>query len=151
LRFTPPAAGAPAPSPAISNPNRSVGTGAERERDTALDAEPNFTRHVLPWVLMGTGAASLLVGGVTFSWALQEAEQLDESPNCVDRVCLAAEENLVRSFNTLNVASGITLIGGGVLAAAGATLWFVQRDSRAAAPSASLYATPSGLWFEGEF
>jgi hypothetical protein len=118
------AANPPAPSP------------AERDR---LASEPSDPRRTVAFVLLGVGAASLVVGGVSGLLALSKAgtvkDHCDASYQCDQEGVDAAS-----SGRFLSPLSTVTLIAGAALAGAGAYFYFASAKGHKAPPSALLQA-----------
>jgi hypothetical protein len=108
------------------------------------------TRRTLGWVMLGGGAAGLVVGGVVGGMAISKRSTLDENPACADdRDCPKSMSDDVDSLNRFRTISTIGLITGGTLAAAGVVLLVTApRPSHA---SASLWLSPTGVGLSGRF
>ena len=86
-------------------------------------------------VLVGVGAASLVVGAVTGGLALSRAGELRDK--CPTSPCPTENEPLAHQANTLATVSTVTLIVGGAAAAAGTVWLIVEATGSPAAPAGS--------------
>jgi hypothetical protein len=91
--------------------------------------------------MIGTGAAGVIVGGVTGFMAISKKSTLQDSPSCMGTTsCFPDQRGNVDSYNSLRIVSGAGLIAGSVLGAAGAVIVLT-------APKASTPDTArAGLW-----
>ena len=98
---------------------------------TAVDTSGGGS-NVLPWVVMGGGAA-LLVGGVVTGLMTNGAED-DLRKSCEAGAC---DEDARDRGKTLQVATNVLLPVGGVALGTGLVLWFLTRDEGAQDPRAA--------------
>lgn len=119
----------------VNDPPRDEGHGPDRPTP-GTTSSPLRTVGIIG---MGVGAAVLVFGGVTGGLAIGKKGDLDDDPGCPDR---CRDSSLVDSYNTMRTLSSIGIIGGAVLAAAGAVLFFVAPSSKTAAA-----LRPDGLRF----
>jgi hypothetical protein len=78
------------------------------------------TRRTVGWVGLGLGGAGLALGGITGIMTASAHSSLQ--PHCNGSVCDPAKQSDVSSYNSLRVISGVSLIGGALLAGTGAAL-----------------------------
>jgi hypothetical protein len=105
----------------------------------AAAAEPISKTRLLSWVLMGTGAASLITSGVFYGLRSSALSELDDS--CKGDRCPQSSEGTYYKARSYTTVANITLGAGIGLAATGAVLWYVSRPS--AKPAGG--ATADGL------
>jgi hypothetical protein len=102
-------------------------------------SEPNDPRRTVAYVLLGVGAASLVVGGVTGILAVSKAgtvkDHCDASNQCDQEGVDAAS-----SGRFLSPLSTVTVIAGAVLVGAGAYFYFASQKGHKAPSSALLQA-----------
>jgi hypothetical protein len=87
------------------------------------------------FVLVGVGAASLVAGAVTGGLALSRAGELRDK--CPQSPCPTENQSLADQANTLATVSTVTLIVGGVAAAAGVVWLVVDATSSTSEPAGS--------------
>ncbi len=139
-KSTPAPAAAPGPSDVLASP-------ATESSDGASGAAK---RRTLGWVVLGSGAAALIVGGVAGGQALSKKGSLDEDPACKDdRSCPVGHASDVDSLNQLRTISTVGLIAGGALAATGFVL--LVTAPKAKTPSTALLLSPSSVSLRGTF
>jgi hypothetical protein len=104
--------------------------------DRAEDAggAPSTSRGLgtLGWVGVGgagLGGVLIVVGAITGGMAVSAKSSLDAA-GCTGGLCPPSQQGAVSHYDTLRVASGASLIVGGLLAAGGATLAIVATRSR---------------------
>jgi hypothetical protein len=132
-----------------SAPALSVVDGSTPATDSSA-SRPSSTRRTLGWVLVGGGAAGLVVGGVTGGLALSKRSKLDENPSCKDdHSCPPSLQGDVDSLNQMRHVSTIAFIAGGALAAAGAVVLITT--PKATATSTALLVSPTGISLKGAF
>lgn len=124
---------------------------ARREAEERAIAEDN--RKIIPWIIVGSGAAIMAVGAVTGIIALGLASSLDSScidagdgtSVCPDQPDLRDKQSTLSAFAT---TTDILLIGGGIIAAAGLTWALIQMtggsDDDPDAPAVSAMCGPTG-------
>lgn len=117
------------------------------------EGPPRSTRKTLAWVLVGTGAAGLAVGATTGFMAIGKKSSLEDSTACRGQRCLQSQSDNVNSFNSMRTISGVGLIAGTALAAAGVVLVVTAPKAAPANEHSSLRlrVTPSSLLAEGVF
>jgi hypothetical protein len=131
---TPPAA-APAPPP---------------PRVESKDTSPGSSRRTLAWVTIGTGAAGLVLGGVTSALTLSKRQALKDNEHCSDTACGPSQRSEVDNYNSLRTVSSVALIAGGVIGTAGVVLLLTAPHAQQA-PSASLFLSPALSGVRGTF
>jgi hypothetical protein len=102
-------------------------------RAEPLNAEPDrndSVRRTWAYVALGTGAAGLLVGGVSGGLAIGKKSSLDANDACSHDVCTREAEDDVHALRTFRTLSSVGFAVGGVLAATGAVLWLTSSPSR---------------------
>jgi tetratricopeptide (TPR) repeat protein len=98
---------------------------ADRDRAERLAAMRTETvRSKWPWVMIGVGGAMLAGSIVTGVMAKSKANDLDDSPLCIDggTLCARSEKGDVESLRTLAVTTDVLWIAGGVVAVTGVVL-----------------------------
>lgn len=111
---------------------------------------PTTRRHPLGYILAGVGAASLIVGGV--SWAVG-GEICSGSSNASSGGCALRQEEDRSTVRALDTATTVALVSGVSLLAIGATLFFTLRttDARAPTPRLSVSVGPGSAGLSGTF
>lgn len=99
--------------------------------------------HVLPWIMVGTGAAAIGAGAVVGFLARDKANQARD-----ERVQLTAEERLSEG-ETLATVANVLYVAGGVLAAGG-VVWALLAG-RSEPPAMGVVITPEMLSLMGHF
>ena len=128
------AAGPPAAA-ATTQPAADVGTS------------PATTRRTLGWVALGTGAAGLVVGGVTGVLVLTKQHALDDSGCRNADNCPKSLAGDVDSYNSMRAISTVSFIAGGVLAGAGLVLLV----SAPRATTTAVVLSPRSIALSGRF
>lgn len=134
---------------------KAEGPGPGPQPDGPDEGAPGQTQRLIGWTALGVGAAGMVVGGVLGGVAAGQGGDLE--PQCPDRVCAPVLQGDVDTYNTLRMASGVGLIGGAILAAAGGVLLWTAPSSAPAAPQGSggVRVTPRVGWLavgvEGTF
>lgn len=102
-------------------------------------------------VLIGAGGAGLLVGAITGGLAISAERDLAEA--CPNAVCPAEKQGDLDSANAMALASTISFIAGGAIAATGIVLVILRPggEDAPAAPAVSLRVSPWGLGLVGAF
>lgn len=85
-----------------------------------VHTEPDSTRATLGIASLVVGGAALIGSGVTAALALSEKSDLDIA--CRERRCPPEQHDGVDRYDTLRLASGLTLLGGAIFAGLGAVL-----------------------------
>ncbi|MCA9619260.1 MAG: hypothetical protein KC731_09560 [Myxococcales bacterium] len=124
----------PPPSP------RPEPTAPAGQRDTATTS----TQAILGWTTLGLGSAAVVTGGILSLVALSRYGSLD----CPDDQCGPSQHDAADRYNALRIPSGVLLIAGGAVAAAGLTIALTAPDDEA---SVSLRLGPTSLTFGGTF
>lgn len=109
------------------------------------------TRHALRvggWVAVGAGAAGLTTSLVSFVLANQQYESFERRDLCTSGGCSQDE---VDTYNTLRDVQRVSLIAGGVLAAAGATVLVLTWDEPAEQQQVRLQLGPAAAMLSGTF
>lgn len=121
----------------------------ETERDTTA---------FIGWVMVGTGAAFLGVGGVTGGLALMRNSKLKE--RCVDNVCAQKDKDYAKGRDLLAISSNIAFGIGAAAAVSGVVLLVLlkkskndERDDSGAAVSIAPFVTAdfTGLSISGRY
>ena len=86
---------------------------------------PGSTTSCAPFLC----AAALVVGAITGGLAVSAKSSLDAA-GCTGGFCPASQGSAVSRYDTLRLASGASLVVGGILAAGGVTLAIVASRSR---------------------
>jgi hypothetical protein len=108
----------------------------DREGVASSSSDP---RRTVAYVLLGVGAASLVVGGVTGVLALSKAGTVKDHCDA-SYVCDQEGVDAASAGRTLSPVSTITLIAGAALAGAGAYFFFTSAKGHKAPPTALLRA-----------
>jgi hypothetical protein len=109
---------------------------------------PGSPLTIVGFVLLGVGGASLIAGAITGGIAVGQHGEL--SDNCVDNRCEPAQYDTLDGFELTSTISTVTLIAGGVIAAAGLTLVLVAPSSDEPA-SALVTVGPASLSLSATF
>ena len=137
----------PAPAPA---PGQTPGSSSQVAPAPATGHEgaaPGATGG--PWktvgiVGMGVGGAGIVLGAIAGGIAIGKHGSITSSP-CASAGCsqndLSSYQSTVSSYNTLGTLSDVGFIAGGVLAAAGAVIFFTAHDGKEAA-TGKAWVTP---------
>jgi len=96
---------------------RGVAGSAPPKRSAARTSEPDVSPIVLMGLGFGLGGASLMAGAVTGALSLARTSDLDEV--CGGSPCPPTQADEWQEAKTLATVADVTLIAGGVLAAAG--------------------------------
>jgi len=102
-------------------------------KPAGTSGEPNGTRRVLGFTLVGVGGAGLVVGLVGTGLLFGDRSELDRL--CPDGVCYRDDPTAVdvaTRYNGERYVSGVGLIAGGVVGAAGAAMLLVDALGRGA-------------------
>lgn len=117
--------------------------------DTAPGAVLGLPRRTWGVIVFGVGAAGLVMGGVTGGLAVSQHDALKAV--CPNGRCSEQHRGDVEAYELFGTLSTIGLIAGGVLTAAGVTLWLTA--PKAGSPGVALYpyAGPASAGFLGRF
>lgn len=148
LRFGGASEPAKAPEPTARTPAPTLASTNSAPADAPVPSAGKGTRRTLTLVALAAGGAGLAVGGVTGFLALGKRKQLDDTGKCTDG-CPASLTSDVDQLNTYRTMSTIGFIAGGVLAAAGVTLWLTAPSPQGAQARASF--GPNGLAIDARF
>ncbi|MEP7051248.1 MAG: carboxypeptidase-like regulatory domain-containing protein [Pseudomonadota bacterium] len=110
------------------------------EAPTPPPAPPVKHNFTSTYVAFGVGGVGLLVGGVTGAIALGKRSELASACNAADQ-CRSNQKNVLSSYHTLGIVSGVGFGVGVVGVGAGVALWLLNRDS-AAQPAHGLVIQP---------
>ncbi|HWO08267.1 MAG TPA: hypothetical protein VNN80_02270 [Polyangiaceae bacterium] len=117
-----------------------------------VEPEPGTdARHALRvggWVAVGAGAAGLTTSLVSFVLANQQYESFERRDLCTSGGCSQDE---VDTYNTLRDVQRVSLIAGGVLAAAGATVLVLTWGEPAEKQQVQLGLGPMAAQLSGTF
>jgi hypothetical protein len=115
-------------------------------------ATPGDNR-TLGWVLVGTGAAGIAVGGVTGVLALSNAGKVKDTCGPNYTTCDSTSVDNASTGQTMATVSTVAFIAGGVFAAAG--LYFVitapAKTTATTAPRTGISVGPTGALLRGTF
>jgi hypothetical protein len=121
---------------------------------TPLESKPNKLRTA-GWVVLGTGAAVAIAGGVTGGMALAKAGELDDK--CNGQVCSEDYLDIHDSADTLALVTNILLPVGAAMAIAGLVMVIVGHDDEGADEDSedekeiTLVPGIGGLFVQGRF
>ncbi|XXY18079.1 tetratricopeptide repeat protein [Sorangium sp. So ce216] len=115
---------------------------------------PGTPQRVLGWTAVGTGAAALVVGGITFGVASALRSDLI-GLGCTEKVVCPDTPDTrdkLDSYNTVRLVPAPALIVGGALAAGGvALLLTIPSSPKPRGAAARLWISPSGAGIAGVF
>ena len=123
-------------APAASDASAPSGARSDIGSASAASSDP---RRTVSFVLLGVGAASLIVGGVSGVLAATKASTVNEHCDA-SSACDQEGVDAATSGRFLAPLSTVTLIAGAVLAGAGAYFYFASAQGRKAPPTALLQA-----------
>jgi hypothetical protein len=108
------------------------------------------------WIAAGTGAAALLVSGVTYAIGKGKYDEVEEAQNNCSEPCATQGQidDDRDAYNSLRTVQLATLVAGGVLAAAGVTILLVDPGAAPEKPAASALRVRLGAGsasFSGSF
>jgi hypothetical protein len=110
-------------------------------------ATKSSPRRALGWVVLGGGAASIVVGGLAAGIAGSKSSSL----NCgSSHSCPVEQTGTVNSYNSWLTVSTVGFVAGGVLAVTGITLLLTAPKAGSSA-SASLWVSPTASGVTGSF
>lgn len=102
------------------------------------------TQAILGWTGLGLGGAALVAGGIMSLVASSRYNSLD----CPDDQCGPSQHDAADAYNALRVPSGVLLIAGGVVAAAGLTVALTAPDEET---QVALQLRPGAITLGGSF
>lgn len=123
-----------------------------RADDVSEPAPASSEGSLVPgFVVLGAGAAGLLVGAITGGLAVSAESDLAES--CPGSVCPPEKRGDLDSANTLALTSTVSFIVGGAIAATGVVLLIVRPGGgdEPTSPAVSLRLSPGWLGVSGTF
>lgn len=121
---------------ALAAGEASAPSGARSDSGSAVSSDP---RRTVSFVLLGVGAASLIVGGVSGVLAATKASTVNEHCDA-SSACDQEGVDAATSGRFLAPLSTVTLIAGAVLAGVGAYFYFASAQGKKAPPTALLQA-----------
>jgi hypothetical protein len=116
---------------------------------------PSSTLRTVGMVTAGVGGALLLGGAVTGLMAGSKSSKLED--DCPNKTCTTDKQGDIDSLRSLQSTTTILLIGGGVLTAAGVTMFFLGAPKTESATAKRIDVVPSvgpgggGLFASGRF
>jgi tetratricopeptide (TPR) repeat protein len=137
------------------DPERPAEARAVVNKDATEPQSPGGLQRGLGFAAIGAGAAGLTAGAILAGLAAAKRGDLDDG-GCADTVCPTSLQDDVDAYNTLRTGSGIGLITGAVVLAAGGILLWTAPSSRAPGDTgARVRIAPSVGWWSigmtGEF
>ncbi len=150
----------PLPPGAIPPPSSSSGTGTIPPPGTA-ESRPSESGGA-PWktiglVGMGVGGAGVVVGAIAGVVAIGKHNSVTGN-QCATTGCSSSDfssyQSLVSSYNTVGAVADVGFIAGGILAAAGAVVFFTAHDKKEPAASGAWltpYVGPGNAGVVGAF
>jgi hypothetical protein len=147
----PPVIDGPPPASALPPPAVALPAAAPAPPPPGDDAEAADTRRALRiggWVAVGVGATGLATSLVTYVLADRQYSSFERREFCVNGGCSQEE---VDNYNTLRDIQQISLIAGGIAAAAGATLLVLTMDDPAEQRQVRLELGPASATISGSF
>jgi hypothetical protein len=123
-------------TPPDGRPASLSAAAALRDSQPGSPREPDHVSasRAIGYVSLGLGAAGLVGFGVSGALALSQKSELDQ--HCPNTSCSSAYQRDIERYDTLRTLSTVTLVGGGVLAALGATLLIFEPSSERAESAA---------------
>ena len=112
------------------------------------ESETNVLQTV-GWVAVGVGGAALVMGAITGGLAIDKRSQLEKG--CPEMQCPPEQFDNVDTYQTLRIVSGVGLIGGGVIAAAGIVMVAVSTATADEQQTVRLELSPTGFAITGRF
>ena len=137
------------PQPAPRKPDPSI-------TPLPMDEGPSSVLVVVGGVMIGVGAAGLVVGAITAGVAAGQRGTLDEG-GCVAEACFSDQADDVDAYNGVRIGSGVAFVAGGITAATGIVLTIIgTRPPSPLAPdsgpaSLEILPTGTGLVVRGRF
>lgn len=138
----------------VFKPSGAPATTPEEQPDTApppatVTRDTGSTQRLLGFIGIGVGGAALVTGAVFGGLAAGDKSDLDA--NCPNRQCGPAYHDQNDSYGTKKTISSIGIIGGAVLAGAGAVLLFTapsaeRTQGRAVTLQGYVTASGAGVW-----
>lgn len=133
--------------PEIEPPDEQGETTGEEVNEPASGADES-SASVVPWILLGTGAAMVVAGAVTGALTLSAQSERDEL--CEDNLCTGDFESVQERGRMLALTTDILLFGG-VAVAAGGLLWLLLDKDPPVQPAASCSADGCAATVTGSF
>jgi hypothetical protein len=99
------------------------------------------------WTGIGVGGSALLVSGVTEILALKQLGEIHET--CHGDTCPSSQGTLVDKYDTLRSITIFALVGGSVVAGAGAVLLLTA--PKPSAPGTLVVVSPGWVGLAGRF
>lgn len=124
-----------------ADPGAPVASG--KPGDTGVT--PKKKTNVIPFVVGGVGAASLIASGVFYGMRASTISDLDGQCGPGRNQCPADAQSTYDSGKTYNTVANVTLIAGGVMLAGGVALYFVLNRPAKSTAAASTTAPFVGL------
>ena len=130
-------------------------TATATARPTAMSDAPStgkilgLERGTWGLIIGGVGAAGLVAGGVTGGLALGQHDALAAA--CPNGQCPPGKRGDVDAYELLGTLSTVGFIAGGVLAAAGVTVWLTAPKAKTSGVMLAPYAGPLGAGVTGRF
>lgn len=121
------------------------GTVAVTEPQDPASGRPARGGRVLPWVVIGAGAAGLAAGGV-FGFLASTAQN-----DALDQPEHRAASERADDARSLATGANIAYVAGGVLAVAGVVLYVLDPGGASSAPPAKLTVGPGSISLSGAF
>jgi len=123
--------------------NSGVLSRKDARAQSSLDASTSGVNKVMPWVLMGTGAAAVVTGAVLHVFAAGAYSDYRNLPeNDPD---LGSKKDSVQIKET----TAYVLYGAGAALAAGGVAWYFLAANRSAKSASSLDVTPCFVGMQG--
>jgi hypothetical protein len=130
----------------VLNERDRVMVGLRFEPPRAVD-DPGAGQRTTGWVLLGVGAAGVVVGSIIGIIAITKLEAAD----CPDDMCPPEKFEDADDYNALREPSGVSIIAGGLLAAAGIGLLISAPSAHATESTMSAYIGPGFAGLRGSF
>ena len=113
----------------------------------AQDDDPGAAQRTVGWVGVGVGIGGIALGAVLAGIAGGQLADLD----CPDDVCSADQTDEVDAYNNLRVASGVSMIVGGLLTATGIALIGTAPHGSESSAWLTPAVGPAGIGLRGTF
>ncbi|AUX19618.1 hypothetical protein SOCEGT47_000700 [Sorangium cellulosum] len=141
-------------APVAPHPPPAAGAPVAPRPPPAAGGTPLVTQRALGWIAVGTGAAGLVAGGITFGVASGLRSDLvrlgcTEAVECPDT---PATRDKLGTYNTVRLVPAPAFIAGGVLAAGGVALLFTAPSTpKSRGATARPWISPWGAGIVGVF